>query len=285
MHKDTHQNKIALFAADHRGSFEALFPDIPGSQKTQALNAYKLMLAEACLSVVDTAARPVFLSDMMYGESALRLVRSQAIPIAAPLERSGGEVFELDTDEHIQAIIQLAPEYIKCLVRVHIHRAQDELHGVVTKLVQAAHYARDIGADLIVEIVPYVAVDGISHHETQAHDVTLVMDYLWRAGVRPGYWKIPGSSQASYYETIGRYIAQGHDRARILILGADAPLATVQVWLRVAAHYPFVAGFAVGRTLWKDSIKKYHTGELSRAQAIYDIAERYRTCCIAIAGL
>ena len=55
--------------------------------------------------------------------------------------------------------------------------------------------------------------------------------------------------------------------------------ARVERWLSVAARTEGFSGFAIGRTIWRDTIRAYVRNERSREDAIEEIAENYLAIC------
>ena len=68
----------------------------------------------------------------------------------------------------------------------------------------------------------------------------------------------------------------GGDNVGIVVLGAGAPEAQVHDWLTMAATNPRYTGFAVGRTIWWESIAAFRAGKLDRQECVEAIARRYR---------
>ena len=65
----------------------------------------------------------------------------------------------------------------------------------------------------------------------------------------------------------------------IVILGLDAPEADLQQSFRAAARFDLVKGFAVGRTIFADAAQRWLKGEISDAEAIAMMQERYGRLC------
>ena len=64
--------------------------------------------------------------------------------------------------------------------------------------------------------------------------------------------------------------------AGLVVLGAGAPAARVDAWLRIAAATPGYVGFAVGRSLWWDEIRDLLAGRRDRDGTVRAIAANYR---------
>ena len=65
-----------------------------------------------------------------------------------------------------------------------------------------------------------------------------------------------------------------HSRG-IVILGLGADEAALAESFEIAARYPLVKGFAVGRTIFGRAAEGYISGNMAPADAVRDMAERY----------
>ncbi|MBV8902579.1 MAG: DUF2090 domain-containing protein [Acidobacteriia bacterium] len=61
-----------------------------------------------------------------------------------------------------------------------------------------------------------------------------------------------------------------------MVLGRGEDGAKVREWLTTAAAVPGFIGFAVGRTSFWDPLVNWRDNKISRAQAVEEIARRYR---------
>jgi len=97
------------------------------------------------------------------------------------------------------------------------------------------------------------------------------------AGVEPDIWKIEGMFAAEDYEQVVS-AAQKNNREHVgvISLGRNETDEVVETWLKVGAQVSGVVGFAVGRTVFLDALMKYKNHEMSRDQAVTEIAERFK---------
>src|SRR5262249_970476 len=107
---------------------------------------------------------------------------------------------------------------------------------------------------------------------------------LQHAGVEPDVWKIEGLVEPG---DCARVAAQarsgGRERVGCVVLGRGADAAEVERWLRAGASTPGYLGFAIGRSIWWDSIKAWLAGG-DREAAAREIAVRYRRFVDTYAG-
>ena len=88
-------------------------------------------------------------------------------------------------------------------------------------------------------------------------------------------WKVEGVSDAAGCVSIlAAARAGGRDHVGVVVLGAGAPLDTVGGWLQAAAAGGY-QGFAVGRSIWADSLRALDAGEIDAATAQREIGANY----------
>jgi len=78
--------------------------------------------------------------------------------------------------------------------------------------------------------------------------------------------------------------AEREHPALCIVLGRDAPIDRVERWLRVGAATHFV-GFAVGRTIWEEPLRRFLGGALSREDLVDVVADNYSTLVDAYIGV
>jgi 5-dehydro-2-deoxygluconokinase len=61
----------------------------------------------------------------------------------------------------------------------------------------------------------------------------------------------------------------------VLLLGLEASEDDLVRGFRVAAPYPLIKGFAVGRSIFADAAQAWFAGRASDAEVIADVAQRY----------
>lgn len=65
----------------------------------------------------------------------------------------------------------------------------------------------------------------------------------------------------------------------IVVLGLDAPEAGLADSFAVAAAFPLVKGFAVGRTIFGAVARAWLDGDLTDGEAVEEMARRYGRLC------
>ena len=119
--------------------------------------------------------------------------------------------------------------------------------------------------------VQIAAVDGNTDRydrELRPKLVVRTIAELQATGIEPDIWKIEGlNTRDNCVRIVEQARTAGRDTVRCIVLGRGAREDRVEHWLRTAASVDGFYGFAVGRTIWMDSLIAYRGG-LSRAEAV-----------------
>jgi myo-inositol catabolism protein IolC len=283
---------LYLLAFDHRGSFEkGLFgtkEPVSAEVKAGIVDAKELIF-EAHVEVVKEGRVPAsaagVLVDEEFGSSVAHKARAEGAPLAMPVERSGQDEFQFeygdDFAEHIEAF---DPTFAKVLVRYNPEGNLELNKRQAQRLARLSRWLRKHDRKLLFELLVPPTTEQIDLYEDAAtYDKELrpylVIEAIRRlqtADVEPDVWKIEGLDRA---EDCERAVAQarngGRDGVVCIILGRGADEAKVLHWLQVAAPVTGVEGFAVGRTIWYDALQGFLAGQVSRQDAVQQIAGRY----------
>jgi myo-inositol catabolism protein IolC len=102
------------------------------------------------------------------------------------------------------------------------------------------------------------------------------IEELQNAGIESDIWKIEGVDERSDAEMLVRQSrAGGREGVVCVLLGRGASTEKVDHWLREAAPVDGFVGFAIGRSIWWDSLKAFLEEGLEREKAAAQIAENY----------
>jgi myo-inositol catabolism protein IolC len=102
---------------------------------------------------------------------------------------------------------------------------------------------------------------------------------LQNGGVEPDIWKIEGLDDREACREIAQLARrEGRDHVSCVVLGRGASDAKVDEWLRAGAGLDGYIGFAIGRSIFSESVKAYAADPESfdRESAITRIADNYR---------
>lgn len=269
---------LYVLAFDHRRQLEQL-ADENGAPRT-AIARFKSLIATAVERVgasIRAPERVGVIVDGRHGSAVLSRLAGSGLWVGRPIESPGSRPLALDPDDNTALHLATWPaaHVIKCLVLYHpddpieLRLAQErrlcELHGT----------ARTLDRDLLVEIICN------SGQPVDEQTMARAIKRFYNLGVRPAWWKLQPQTRASW-QAIAEVIAERDPWCNgILLLGLDAPEATLRRAFEDVAGIELCRGFAVGRSIFNAAARAWFNGALSDDAAIEDIAERYRRLIVS----
>ena len=134
--------------------------------------------------------------------------------------------------------------------------------------------ARRNGLEFLLEIIPSKV--GPVDDTTSAALIQMFYD----GGIYPDWWKLEPFKTDEAWANAVAAIERNDPRTRgIVVLGLEAPESELAESFALAAKQPLVKGFAVGRTIFGDAARAWLKGEMSDADAVTQMAERYTRLC------
>jgi len=287
-----YDKKLYILAFDHRGSFQKKFFGIEGDpdpEQTAMIADAKHLIFEGILRAVRAGADPSItgvLVDEQFGSDVPEQAHEHGLKLAMPAERSGQPMFDFqygdDFGKHIESF---NPDFTKVLVRYNPDGDAAANAIQLEKLKRLSDWLKAHDHKFLFELlVPaedaqLQAVDG----DPDRYDAELRPELMRRAiaeiqdsGVEVDIWKIEGVDERADCEML---VAQartgGRDGVVCVVLGRGADDAKVDQWLTAAAPVDGYVGFAIGRSIWWDSLKAYVDGKIDRATGAQKIAENY----------
>ena len=297
-----HDDPLFIMAMDHRASFgKTLFDvkdDNPSPDQIAAMRSAKLMIFGGLQAALPAVAygRAGVLVDERYGQDVIDAVKAggevggsgQPVVLAVPVEASGHDWFTTEWGdrwlEHVQAI---RPDYAKILVRDNPDFDPAEREQQFGRLAQISSGLHGIGVPLLYELlVPATSAQlDRAGDEPGAYDrdirpglVVQVIADNQAHGVEPTLWKVEGLETVEAAQQVAAQAKAGGRRTDLIVLGRDAPADRLDHWLEVASQVSAFVGFAIGRSIWEDSVRAYEASGQSEAAASAgraQIAERY----------
>lgn len=263
---------MRVFAFDHRMQLEQL----PGYTAEKGSRFKELCLA-AAREV--QGGRPGYgiLCDNRIGRKALHAASGTGLWIGRPCEWPGSRPLELEPElgPDCGGLDAWAREnVVKVLVFCHpedapeLRRAQE---AEVTRLFTAARRNR---LEFLLEIIPS-KVGPV----TETTTATLIRQF-YAVGVYPDWWKLEPMATRAAWAAACAAIEENDPHTRgIVVLGLDAPEEELAESFAVAAGFPLVKGFAVGRTIFGVVARAWFEGDLGDAEAVAEMARRYARLC------
>jgi len=284
---------LYLVAFDHRGSFEHdLFgasEPVSAQVREGIINVKEIIFDAFVRALAEGAPRAVcgVLVDEEFGTGVARRAKAERVPLAMPVEKSGQREFEFQYGEDFGAHIEaFNPTFSKVLVRYNPEGDAGLNARQTERLARLSDWLHERSRKFLFELLVPATKDQLGRFggDQRAYDqglrpelVVATIAALQRGGVEPDIWKIEGLDTTAACEQVVAQ-AQGDDRDEVkcIVLGRGADESQVIEWVKIGAAVDGFDGFAVGRTLWEDALRKYLRGELSRDEAVYEISSRYR---------
>jgi myo-inositol catabolism protein IolC len=288
-----YDRKLYILAFDHRGSFEKMVGvtgEDADADKAKVTDA-KTLIWEGFQKAVELGAPKEYagvLVDGQYGPEVAAQAKAGGYILAMPVEKSGQKEFDFEYgDDFGSKIEQFDPTFSKVLVRYNPEgdaamneRQTEKLRRLSEWLHQ---HRRKFLFELLVpaEEAQLAKVGGSEERYDTEIRAELMMEailQLQNGGVEPDIWKIEGLSDREACKEIAELVRrEGRDRVSCVVLGRGASDEKVDEWLRAGAGLDGYIGFAIGRSIFGDSIKQQAAERESfdREAAADAIARKY----------
>ena len=269
--RNQHERLVA-FAIDHRHQFTSW---AQAAGKTPAhIDQFKQLAVQAAVQEAGQDSGFGMLVDDRTGRSALHQITSTKAWVGRPIESSGVFPLRLEAEGDIVQHLFDWPlnQTVKvlCPYRLDDDAATRQHHEeLMVRLDQACRFT---GHQWLLEII--TARDDNSPAFEQ---VAPIMQYFYKLGVKPDWWKLEPALDPAYWRQVGEVI-DAHDShcQGIIVLGLNGTIEGIGEAFYAASKQPWVKGFAIGRTLFAEAAQGWLQGHLDDAQAIELMATNYR---------
>ena len=277
---------LYILAFDHRGSFEKMVGDV------ERVPGAKTLIWEGFQRAVEQGAPKQFagvLVDGQYGPTVAREAKASGYKLAMPVEKSGQNEFDFEYGDRFgEKIEEFDPDFSKVLVRYNPEgdRAMNERQiEKLRRLSEWLHeHHRNYLFELLVPAEP-AQLESVGG-DTDRYDLELrpqlMMEtilQLQNGGVEADIWKIEGIDDREACNEIAQLARRdGRDRVSCVVLGRGASDQKVDEWLRAGSGVDGYIGFAIGRSIFGESVKAYAADPegFDRDAAVEKIAANYR---------
>ncbi|TDL75961.1 5-dehydro-2-deoxygluconokinase [Palleronia sediminis] len=264
---------LRVFAFDHRAQMEEMEGADP-----ERIGRFKLLCLEAATrqAARDGGSHGI-LCDERLGRSALRAAAGRGLWTGRPVELPGSRPLALET--------QLGPDcgglgewprdhVVKCLCFAHPDDDAALWADQIATVGRLFHAARRNGLEMLLEVIPSKV--GAVGDDTTAR----VIERFYDAGIHPDWWKLePFATEAAWAAACDAIERHDPHTRGIVVLGLDAPEAALAESFALAARFPLVKGFAVGRTIFGQVARDWFAGRIDDGAAIDTMAANYARLC------
>jgi len=280
-----HDGRLYILAFDHRGSFEKMVGDV------ELVPGAKRLIWEGFQRAVEEGAPKEFggiLVDPQYGADVAREAKAGGYTLAMPVEKSGQDEFDFEYGDRFgEKIEEFDPSFSKVLVRYNPEGDQELNERQTVKLRQLSEWLHKRHRKFLFELLVPAEPAQLERAggSDERYDVELRPQLMLEAilqlqngGVEPDVWKIEGISDREACNEIAALTRrEGRDKVSCIVLGRGASDEKVEEWLRAAAGLDGYTGFAIGRSIFAESVKSYAADPegFDRQAAAEQIARKY----------
>lgn len=267
---------MRVFAFDHRKQLEDM-TDAIGADYAR-IGAFKSLCLDAVLKVSDGRPGYGLLCDRRLGADALFRAAGQGLWIGRPVEEPGSRPLKLEIGpDYGSDLSEWAAEHVvKVLCFYHPDddaAMKEEQEATVLRLADAA---RRNGLEFLLEVIPSKV--GPVGDDTTAR----VIQRFYDIGVYPDWWKLEPMTSERAWSLACEAIERNDPLTRgIVVLGLEAEPDALEASFRQAARFDLVKGFAVGRSIFGATARRWLAGEIDDRVAVEDMANIYARLCTA----
>ena len=260
-----YDDKLYILAFDHRGSFEKMVGDnalVPGA---------KTLIWEGFQRAIEQGApkeHAGILVDDQYGPDVARAAKAGGFKLSMPAEKSGQNEFDFQHGEQFgEKIEEFDPDFVKVLVRYNPEGDREMNERQAARLRRLSEWLHERHRKFLFELlVPAedAQLESVGG-DTDRYDTELRPQLMLTAirelqdqGVEADIWKIEGLDDREACNQIAKLARrEGRDHVSCVVLGRGASDAKVDEWLRAGAGLDGYIGFAIGRSIFAESVKAY----------------------------
>jgi myo-inositol catabolism protein IolC len=288
-----YSNELYILAFDHRGTLTKGLLGVEGRQPTvdeaSRVSSMKDIIFDGFIEAKNSGISggdPAILVDETFGLQVQQKAKEMGIKYAAPVEKSGQKVFDFEYgDSFGEKIIEVDADFIKILVRWNPNDDIEtrEVQGKRIKIL--SDWIEENERKFLLEfLVPATdeqleSVDGDqSRYDSEIRPklAVQVVEEMREKGADPDIWKIEGLDTKEDCEKVATSIKDGgREDVIAVVLGRGANDEKVNQWLRAGSSVDGYKGFAIGRSIFWNSLKGWHEEQKSREEAVSEIAESY----------
>ena len=268
LHWSTNRRKsfdnLFTLAIDHRVQFKKLAEE--NEKQKEDIAVFKSMALEACLEAQKTEHENVgILLDEEYAESSLHAASDHDIWIGRPIEKAGVFPLELTEEPDIGSRLANWPvnHCVKVLAPLRNDDPKDIYEHQVKLLSQLAQACRLTNHELLLEIITKR-----NDKASSPEQILSLMQKLYEENIYPDWWKLEPIENVEFWSKANNIIQQFDPYAQgIIVLGMDAPSDKLASVFDLCKNYKHVKGFAVGRSIFFETARKWFGNKITNQQA------------------
>lgn len=293
MDKLGYDKPLYILPFDHRATFAQnmfglSFIEDLSEEQIHLVKEFKMLIYKGFKKALGNgipANHAAILCDEQFGSEVLIDAKHNGFITILTTEKSGRFEFRFqygtEFKEHIE---KFKPTFTKVLVKYNPADSDDLKIRQKEAIKQLSDYSHENNYKFLLELLVIPTDDQLgSLGGRESYDINMrpsltveVIKDFQLFGIEPDVWKIEGFEKEEHYADIIKSIrAEGRDKVSLVILGRGANEEKVDDWLRIGSRVEGVIGFAVGRTVFWQTIEKFNKGEIGKAEVINTVAENF----------
>ena len=271
------KQELLILPFDHRSSF---LRDIlclsakPDKKQVEEVKELKRMIFEGFLLAANKEKSFGILVDEEYGENILKEAKEKKIITCLPVEKSGEKILKLNYpksfEEHID---KFNPDFVKILIRYNPLNKKDNQKQLKV-LSQINDFCQKRKYKVILELLVPPAKEDLKiknyEKEIRAERTVGAINEI-KEKIKVDIWKLEGFEKNQWKEVI----KATNKGSQIIFLGRGEDKKKVIKWMKAATINKEIIGFAIGRTIFLETLKKYYSKKISKEKAIKTIASNF----------
>ena len=264
--------ELKVFAFDHRSQME----EMQGAT-AEKIGEFKRLCLQAALQVAGDKKGFGILCDSRLGQEALFTAADTGLWVGRPAEWPGSRPLDIEPD--LGADFGRLSEWPRDqVVKVLCFCHPDDDHGLWKRQIQTVkrlfEACRRNQLEFLLEVIPSKA------GEIDDMTTALVIQRFYDESIFPDWWKLEPLLTIAAWRNVIDAIERNDAHTRgIVILGLGESEEKLGQSFSIAATYPLVKGFAVGRTIFADVAQQWFLGAKTDAKAIDEMAKNYQKLC------
>jgi myo-inositol catabolism protein IolC len=278
------QQQFLILPFDHRSSFSRDLLGYEGhlnaKQKKKVKELKEIVFAGFEQVVLKDKHRGDFgvLIDEEYGAALLRRAKKMGVRTCVTVEKSGQTEFQFEYGasfgKHLNAF---TPQYAKALVRYNPANVAENKRQLI-RLATLSKFCHANGYGLLFELLVPPTKKDLERMKTQATYDKKLRPKLTAQAIREiqkrvdvDLWKLEGFTTPQWRLMLKTI----KEPAKAIVLGRGADRKQVETWLRDAAKFDRIIGFAVGRTVFEQPLKQFIAKRISKTKTADNIARNF----------
>jgi 5-dehydro-2-deoxygluconokinase len=276
IHWSTNRRKtwgdLRIFAFDHRAQLQ----DMAGATP-EKISQFKQLCLQATEAVAQGRSGYGLLCDNRLGKTALHRAAGQGLWIGRPVEWPSSRPLTLEPElgPDFGGLSEWPLEHIvKVLCFCHPNDAPEMRAAQEETLLRLFHACRRNRLEFLLEIIPSKV------GEVDDSTTAKLIERFYDIGIYPDWWKLePMKTDAAWAATCAAISARDPYVHGIVILGLGQSEAELAAAFALAAKYPLVKGFAVGRTIHAGVGADWMAGRVDDATCVALMTQNYARMC------